>query len=112
MEMIKHAAIRTADDHIIVGKDHGTCIQHAAKLGLVSSGDRRVKFDMQGFMTDQYRFIDRAEALYLGLNNGQIDARMAVNGEAFSEMLWMPEIYYGKHSYSQAKGYFLEQLKG
>lgn len=107
MEKIKHAAIRTADNHIIVGKDHGSCIQYAAKHGLVSSGERRVKFDMQGFLTSRRRFINRKKALALGLRNGQIDKRMADNKEAFSEMLWMPEIYYGKHDYSQSEGYFL-----
>jgi hypothetical protein len=109
MEKIKHAAIRTVDDHIITGQDHGRCIQFAVKLGIVTTGEGRVKQDMQGFMTDKYRFIDRKEALELGLKNGQIDIRMTHNDEAFSEMLWMPEIYYGKHEYDQSKGYFIKE---
>ena len=111
METIKHAAIRTIDEHIITGKDHGSCIQLAAKLGLATVGEGRIKQDMQGFVTDKYRFIDRKEALALGLKNGQIDKRMARNDEAFSEMLWMEEIYYGTHEYDKRKGYTKKTLK-
>jgi len=107
MEQIKHAAIRTVDEYIITGKDHGRCIQKAVELGLATIGEGRIKQNMQGFVTDNYRFIGRKEALALGLKNGQIDKRMVSNDEAFSEMLWMEEIYYGKHHYDKRKGYFI-----
>lgn len=67
-EIIKCAAIRTGEGHIICGPYHGKCLQIANEAGFEKPDD---KFG-QGFITNILRFVGRVEALAIATKENQI----------------------------------------
>lgn len=68
---------------ILTGIRHCDCFEAAHKLGLRYNKDEAV----QGFWTDQNRFLNRYDAMDLALATGQLSAPTNLR-ELFSEDLW------------------------
>lgn len=98
-ELIKHAAVKSEEGNIFIGKHHADCFMKAHYIKIKMSR----KADDQGFMTNLGRYVDRKEGANIALIAGQIDAPTKI---LFSEDLWCPT-YCGKHDYSETKGYLL-----
>jgi hypothetical protein len=86
--LIDNAAIRYPDGTTYVGSRHADCIRQAAESG---NHERTDKFD-QGFMVMDLksggvtkRFVDRAEARGIAINNHQVPP---THGTLYSEDLW------------------------
>lgn len=60
---IKAAATQLPDGTLIIGKDHSACMQAMSVKCLKS---------MQGFVTDEGKFVDRIEAGKIAFSAGQI----------------------------------------
>lgn len=101
LELIKHAAVKSKDGWVIIGKNHAECFHKAGNMNVKMSQLR----EDQGFVTDTGRFINRYEAAKLAFNNGQVNKKEKM---LFSEHLW-GNMYNAKHEYSEIKGYILRE---
>lgn len=88
--MIIAAAIKVIKDNeecIFMGKRHGNCIEQFAFCNF-----RMPLFEsVQGFMTDDFRFLDRVEAKKYAIECGQLIAgseEFPTSTELYSEDLW------------------------
>lgn len=97
-EEIKHAAVKSEDGWIFIGKCHADCFHKAHNINVKMSK----KAEDQGFVTSMGRFVQRGEAAKIAFDNGQI-----VKGTKllFSEDLWCPS-YNGQFDYDEIKGYW------
>jgi hypothetical protein len=96
-ELIKHAAIKTKEGWIMMGKQHADCYHTATHAGL----DACTKVDSQGFVTNKGRYVNRKEGGEIAFKAGQIDKPTSM---LFSEDLWSPR-HGGIHSYCSVRGY-------
>lgn len=96
MEVIKHAAILRTDSRIIFDRDHALCIKRSP-LGTCKAGS------IQGFLTNENRFVDRKEAAKIAMLAKQID-KWKEGQILISEELWC-EKDNGKHFYDDKLGY-------
>lgn len=103
-EFIKHAAVKSKDGQIFLGKCHADCFEQAHNIGIKMSQ----KADDQGFMTGSGRFVDRSEASIIAFHAKQTDELLRY---LFSEMLWSPQDG-GKHDYDSVEGYVLKEKHG
>lgn len=115
IELIKHAAVKSEDGWIFIGKCHADCFHKMHHLRVKSSQ----KAENQGFVTSSGRYVQRAEAFQIALTSNQIkDKRSApldpdlfdtgpVNNVRilFSEDLWCPQ-YGGQFEHDEIKGYY------
>lgn len=99
-EMILHAAVKSIDGNIFIGKQHADCFQKAHYLKIKMSP----KAEDQGFMTSEGRYVTRSEAAKIAMEAGQIHKETQL---LFSEDLWCPT-YNGEYDYSELKGYYLK----
>lgn len=101
LEYIKHAAVITENDLIVIGKSHADCIYKAIENKL------RVKRDAkaQGFFTNTGRYVSRFQAAVIAFMAKQIDLPIDI---LFSEDLWC-EKYKGKFNYDDDNGYILKE---
>jgi len=88
--MIIAAAIKVIKDNeecIFMGKRHGNCIEQFAFCNF-----RMPLFEsVQGFVTDDFRFLDRVEAKKYAIECGQLIAgseEFPTSTELYSEDLW------------------------
>lgn len=70
---------------IVCGKRHCDCFEWMFK--------HKVEYDkeshVQGFLTNQYQFVDRYEAMYMAMDYGQLEYDENKEGKPlFSEDLW------------------------
>ncbi len=100
-ELIKHAAVKSIDGWIFIGKCHGDCFHKAHHIKVKMSP----KADDQGFVTSKGRYVNRFEGAEIALTSNQISEETNL---LFSEDLWCTN-YNGKHNYSEIKGYILKQ---
>lgn len=101
MEDIRHAAIRTKDNWIFIGKCHADCFHKAQNVGKEKELSNKV--EDQGFVTSKGRFVDRKIAAKIALRSKQ---REKVTGMVLcSEDLWSHE-HGGQFSHDEIKGYF------
>jgi hypothetical protein len=99
MEVIKHAAVKSVDGWIFIGKNHGDCFHkaHHIKIKLCS------KEKSQGFVTSLGRYVDRVEGGEIAFKSGQIDKETNM---LYSEDIWCPnERFQGHYDYSEIEGY-------
>ena len=98
MELITHAAIMRLDKCIVYDRDHARCIRKSP------FGSCKVNNpDRQGFLTSNYRYVNRSEALAIATEAGQLNPdrlKIALTSEEF----WSPSMG-GKHDYDEAFGY-------
>lgn len=96
-ERILHAAVKSKDGWIFIGKCHADCFHkmHCIKV----EADKGA--DAQGFVTSEGRFVCRTLAAVIALNADQVDD---LSSALFSEDLWSAEDG-GKHTYCEIKGY-------
>lgn len=96
-ELIRHAACKTTEGAIFIGKSHGDCAEKMMAMSLEPSA----KGPDGGFMTSKGRYVERAEAAALALLAKQIDTPTPY---LFSEDLWSKQ-HGGKHHYDEIQGY-------
>lgn len=96
-ETIKHAAVKSKDGRVFMGKSHAECFWQGSNIAVEMSS----KADDQGFVTSTGRFVNREEASRLAWYAKQINRD---NGYLFSEDLWSPTSN-GNHKYDYVKGY-------
>ena len=100
-EVLKHAAVRTKDGNILLGKCHADCFHQGANTGIEMSE----KALDQGFMSSHGRYLNREEAFLVAVGAEQITG--AGNGGVLgSEDLWSKQSG-GKYKYDTVKGYYL-----
>jgi hypothetical protein len=75
IEKIWLAAIRLDNGLIFTGNNHGYCILTSYRINHL---EEKITQRKQGFVTDQFRFVDRAEAAKIAFAAGQIDKEVAV----------------------------------
>lgn len=104
-EEIKHAAIRTLEGLIFIGKDHAQCFRTAQAVNAVLLSQAMA----QGFLTNKARFVDREEAATIAINSNQLPEGSLVKEQKilFSEDLWS-EQYCGRYNYDAVNGYILK----
>jgi len=102
LETIKHAAIITENDLIIIGKSHSDCFNKAIKNNLKIKKDAKA----QGFFTSKGRYVSRHKAAVIAFIAKQINLSTDI---LFSEDLWC-EMYDGKHNYNDEDGYYLKEM--
>lgn len=100
LEVICHAAVKSKDGEIFIGKHHAECFHKGFDKKIKMSS----KADDQGFVTNRNRFVDRQEGAKIALDSGQIDRKTTI---LFSEDLWSVE-YNGKYNYDKEKGYVIK----
>jgi len=98
IETIKHAAVKSADGWIFIGKHHADCFHKMHHIAVKSSQ----KSEDQGFITSLGRYVDRHEGARIAQAAKQVEP-MKVE-ILFSENLWSPTDG-GKHVYSETEGY-------
>lgn len=96
-ELIKHAAVKSLDGFIFIGKSHADCFHKASHVKVKMSQ----KADDQGFLTSHGRYVYRGEAARIAVASGQVGSSIKI---LFSEELWSPTDN-GKHVYDEIKGY-------
>lgn len=99
IETIKHAAVKSEDGWIFIGKCHADCLHKMHHINVPYGKGA----ENQGFITSKGRFVSRSEAAKLALDSDQIDKHTPL---LFSENLWS-KMYEGKYSYCNIKGYVL-----
>lgn len=97
-EVIKHAAVKSVDGWIFLGKCHADCFHQAHNIGVKMSQSA----DDQGFVTSHGRYLRRRPAAILAGDAGQVDRKIAI---LFSEDLWHKE-HGGQFQYDPIEGYF------
>lgn len=97
MELIKHAAVKSADGWIFIGKCHADCLHKMHHINVPYGKGA----ENQGFITSEGRFVSRNEAARIAFLADQIEG---CTNLLFSENLWSP-MYDGKFNYCQIKGY-------
>ncbi len=102
METIRHAAIRWKDGFITYGKDHGECWKRHPNRENIS-----VTGGVQGFLTSEWRFVNRSEADKIALAAGQLKRIKKLVGGLISDELW----YYGDYDYNLETGYVKRKVK-
>ena len=78
--------IKDGESCIFMGKRHGNCIEQLAFCKI-----QRPWKDIQGFMTNDFRFLDRVEAKKYAIECGQLIAgteEFPTATELYSEDLW------------------------
>ena len=100
MERISHAAILRTDKVIIFDRDHARCILRSPK-GTCKENS------VKGFLTNDYRFVDRYAAATIAFQAGQIP-KWELGQSMVSEELWSPQSG-GKHMYDEKEGYVLKK---
>lgn len=104
LEVIKHAAVKSEDGWIFIGKHHADCFHKGFNLSVKMSK----KPEDQGFVTSLGRFLGRHEAYNIAMANSQIQERgVKPHKILFSEDLWCPA-YEGKYDYDEVKGYVVK----
>lgn len=98
-EVIRHAAVKSVDGWIFLGKSHAECFGKAHYIGIKMSK----KADDQGFVTSEGRFVSRGEAAVIAIDADQVDRDIKI---LFSEDLWSRQ-EGGFHNYDEIKGYVL-----
>jgi len=106
-EKISFAAV-IYNNCIYTGKHHSECIQKVV-AHYDGHPDVKVTGKMQGFLTNQKRYVDRYEAMKIGFASGQITEEKFRGDMAFSENFWCEEVWYGKHDYIPEIGYVLRE---
>ena len=101
-EVIKHAAVRSKDGMIFLGKCHADCFHQGHACGVKMSQD---PLD-QGFFTNLGRYVTRTEAAQIAIAAKQVSEKKT--GVLFSEELWS-EREGGQFSYSTTEGYTLKE---
>ncbi len=105
MERIIFAAIKV-NNCIIYGKHHAECIKRAVKdFGMKPP----IATNTGGFLTSKFRFVSRAEALYIACDAKQIRLQRI---SSMAKRLFTSEEFWSKrsggiHSYDPDKGYFV-----
>lgn len=97
-ERILHAAVKSENGMVILGKSHAECFQIGANVGLVMS---KKALD-QGFFTNKGRYVTRSDAAFVAVEAGQVRAGVEI---LFSEDLW-GSMADGQFQYDHVKGYF------
>ncbi len=67
---IRYRDIREPDWKIVTGRRHADCVAEFAEMGLRKA--HRDPGEIQGFMTDTGRFVDRKEAMVIARAAGQL----------------------------------------
>lgn len=98
VELIKHAAVKSQDGWIFIGKCHADCFHKMHHLKIKSSQ----KADHQGFVTSSGRYVERNEAARIAKASGMVDSLPVEI--LFSEDLWS-EQHNGKYKYNEISGY-------
>lgn len=101
IEVIKHAAIKTKDNWIFIGKCHGDCFEKSMNINKTPCS----KAESQGFVTSFGRYVNREEAAKIA---STVMKACAVGGVLISEDLWHEE-YGGCYDYSEIEGYILKE---
>lgn len=83
MERIKQSAILFPNMKVYVGKRHCDCFKAAHEAGEPSP-----RHEVQGFITECGRFVDRKEGARIALECGQIKELGYSDKELFSEDLY------------------------
>lgn len=99
MEKIKHAAVKSKEGWIFIGKCHADCFHKAYNIKVKMSG----KACDQGFVTSLGRYVERPEAAEIAKKAEQISGEDNI---LFSELLWSPTDC-GIHQYCDIEGYEL-----
>lgn len=100
MERIIHAAI-LRNNIIVFDRDHARCF---GRLALIFPPDHK---SIQGFLTNQMRFVNREVAADIAFQAGQIP-KWEPGQSILSEELWCPRSG-GKHDYDEKEGYVLRE---
>lgn len=100
-EKIMHAAVKSKDGWIFIGKCHADCFMKARNINVEMVGTA----DFQGFVTSKGVFVDRKEAAKIAWLAGQTNKEIKI---LFSEDLWS-EQYDAKHTYCEIEGYKLDE---
>ena len=82
--MIKQAAVKKGNK-MWVGKRHSDCFYSMMASGVKPGGKPK---EVQGFVTDENRFVDRAEAYVIAVACGQIKDRPGTTKILVSEDLY------------------------
>lgn len=98
IEFIKHAAVKSADGWIFIGKCHADCLHKMHHISVMYGKGA----DCQGFITDHGRFVQRGEAARIAIESGQITKETNL---LFSEDLWS-EQDGGQFDYDEIRGYY------
>lgn len=101
VEVVKHAAVKSKDGWIFIGKHHADCFHKAHNVNIKMSSSA----DDQGFITNNGRYLKRSEAAELAFKSGQIDKPTQL---LFSEDLWSV-VYDGKYNYDEVRGYMRKE---
>lgn len=96
-EKILHAAVKSKDGWVFIGKCHADCFHKMRNINIEASP----KAIDQGFVTSEGRFVDRKEGAFLARCCGQVNERVNI---LFSEDMWHPK-HNGIHTYCEIKGY-------
>jgi len=83
MERIKESAILFPNMKVYTGKRHCDCFAVAR-----AAGEHSPRHEVQGFVTDDGRFVDRKEAARIAIASKQIVATKFKDDELFSEDLY------------------------
>lgn len=103
-EKIMHAAVKTVNGMIILGKCHGDCFWQGKNIGLKMSP----KATDQGFFTNKGRYVDRESAARIAKRAGQLDPYSNRKVKVLiSEDIWCQR---ERFEYSQSRGYFEVKL--
>lgn len=103
-EVIKHAACKTTNGMILLGKCHADCFYQAKNIGL----QIQKKSSAQGFVTNKGRYVNRLEAAIIAKKAKQLDPKDKRKVTALlSEDIWYQQ---DRFIYTQARGY-VETLK-
>lgn len=99
-EKIKHAAIKTENGMIILGKCHADCFWTAKNIGLKLSK----KSEDQGFFTSKGRYVNRKLAATIARRAKQLDK----NDKRKVTYLLSEDIWYQreKYEYNNCRGYY------
>jgi hypothetical protein len=96
-EVIKHAAVKSIDGQIFLGKSHADCFHQAHNVGVKMSQQS----SDQGFFTNKGRYVERKEAATIAKNSSQVGQDVFI---LFSEELWS-QTDGGQFSYNSIDGY-------
>ena len=88
MNKIIYAAILTKTNHIFWGLRHSDCIKDANKINKLARLE--IQQAKQGFLDNNYTFVDRTKALEIAKKAGQLKGRLKHNpkDQLMSEDLW------------------------
>lgn len=99
-ERIVHAAVKTVNGYVVIGRSHADCFYSGKNMGLEMSS----KSKDQGFVSNKGRYVGRKVAAMIARRAKQLDPKSKRKvSYLLSEDIWYQR---ERFEYSQTRGYF------